>query len=217
MKNLLSLTERCNRSLLSSSGIRHWSFVIRNWIGFTLVELMIVIAIIGVLAASLFPMMSGYMDRARDAATQANVRKLSTHLSMYINDVGGFSWANSDQWYCIPLWDTAGCTHPVLPWIEALPIRVKDFSIQTEGYPFPLLGINGSGTGTFVSTSSGIINTQSPPYYILEWTLPWNSGYSGSAIYQPTDIEKANKRCLPGKVRWINHIPDQTACHMLIQ
>ncbi|MFH0834664.1 MAG: prepilin-type N-terminal cleavage/methylation domain-containing protein [Patescibacteria group bacterium] len=54
--------------------------------GFTLVELIIVIMIIGILAATLLPKIMGAPAKARDAARQADFNAIATSLEMYFAD-----------------------------------------------------------------------------------------------------------------------------------
>ncbi len=54
--------------------------------GFTLVELIIVIMIIGILAATLLPKVMGAPAKARDAGRQADLNALSTALEMHFAD-----------------------------------------------------------------------------------------------------------------------------------
>ena len=56
--------------------------------GFTLVELMVVISIIGVLVALLFPVFGAAREKARQARCQANLMLLATALNDYQKDHG---------------------------------------------------------------------------------------------------------------------------------
>jgi general secretion pathway protein G len=56
--------------------------------GFTLIELAVVLAIIAVLAAVLTPMVTGYLDQARLARAQADVRTLADAIKLYNRDTG---------------------------------------------------------------------------------------------------------------------------------
>jgi prepilin-type N-terminal cleavage/methylation domain-containing protein len=59
--------------------------------GFTLIELMIVIAIIGILAAIAIPQFSAYRQRSYNSAAQSDLRNLATAEEAYYVDFSKYS------------------------------------------------------------------------------------------------------------------------------
>ena len=62
---------------------------LRRRVGFTLVELLTVIAIVGILAAILISKVAGMKSRASTATAVSNLRQIAVALQMFIADNKG--------------------------------------------------------------------------------------------------------------------------------
>ena len=111
--------------------------------GFTMIELMIVVAIIGILAAIAIPLFASVQGRARVAKAQADLRSLASAVSLFQAHMGALPAALTDLTQTTT--NTAGQTAG--PFMASVPTAPQGWTAYAAGATF-----NANGTFSLAAT-----------------------------------------------------------------
>lgn len=142
----------------------------RNRHGFTIVELLIVIVVIGILAAVTIVAYNGIQQRGRDSQRQSDVKTIAKALELYYADEGRFP-PGSGSTTINSGWSTTADSS----WANLRNILVPKYISSLPNDPISTPGANVQGTGFnyayFADNSGYYCNSTPAQMYILIYRL----------------------------------------------
>ncbi len=123
-------------------------YTVKNSIhrGFTLIELMIVIVILGVLMGTILPRLTGAQSRARDLGRTADLQNIAQALEVYYDDNGSYPTSNDGGTTPIGVGSEVCLTEPAAAGTvaDALGEYLKGGEVPTPPQSGQSTSINGS-------------------------------------------------------------------------
>ena len=131
--------------------------------GFTLIELMIVLFILGLLAALVAPRLMGRVGKAKQKTTQAQIQLLATAMDLFHMDVGRYP--TEDEGLKVLYQKPESLTAWAGPYLDKLPPKDpwgRDYSYKCPGEhgPYDLWSLGADGQPGGEGESSDITNWQ---------------------------------------------------------
>ncbi|HHX8540736.1 TPA: pilin [Vibrio diabolicus] len=137
--------------------------------GFTLIELMIVVAVIGILSAIAIPAYQNYVKKTEAATGLSTARSLLTNVDMYIQEEGTF------------------------------PSTLKDVGASDHMNPIGTLAVNpdaSAATGTITFTyDQNLSSIENAEFTITKATTGWSCAFANNGATISTD--ELPKTCRP--------------------
>jgi type II secretion system protein G len=99
--------------------------------GFTLIELMIVIVILGILMGTVLPRLTGAQGRARDAGRAADLVAISQALITYRDDYGSFPAAATGIYECLDPTVAGSAASKIAEYMQSKKVPIAPSAQQT--------------------------------------------------------------------------------------
>lgn len=143
--------------------------------GFTLLELMIVIAIIAILAATLIPNFIGFDTEAKLASTKTNLNTLRTRISLFRAKEGRYPKELQDL-----LTTTYNDLGIQKPYLEQIPVEFISSSSGNNNVK------NQNSSDTLMS-EGGWVYLVDKAKVIIDWTTPLENKWGKAEGQNPSD------------------------------
>ena len=179
---------------------------------FTLLEILVVVAIIGILAAILFPAFARARENARRASCQSNLKQLGLGFQQYIQDYDGylpaFAWADTAPYGVDRTWDLS-----IFPYTKSMSLIQCPSDSESKRVDSPQLGYNLYRSYAVASFSlrETVYQRQSETVLLTEvknsptgWNLTWGDSTYVDCLGLPVvwrHNETANFLYLDGHVK----------------